>query len=110
LSINSQWSDTWHCWSSNGEWLVYGSKRMDGVFTRVFITQAGSGNEFSKPLLLPQEDPAYYETALDNFNRPELVRGAIQVSESDLLEAMDLPPAAMEPAPGQPEDDAVYIP
>ncbi|MFM1941872.1 MAG: hypothetical protein RI897_854 [Verrucomicrobiota bacterium] len=109
LEINSRWADTWHCWSANGEWLVFGSKRLDGVFTRVFITRAMADGSFSKPLLLPQEDPSYYELCLDNFNRPELVRGAIRVDEADLLEAMGVSPE-VAPALAKPLDDAVYIP
>ncbi len=109
LEINSPWADTWHCWSGNGEWLVFGSKRLDGVFTRVFITRAMADGSFSKPLLLPQEDPAYYEVSLDNFNRPELVRGEIRVNEADLLEAMGVSAEAAPTNPA-PMDDAVYIP
>lgn len=34
LEINSEAADTWHCWSSNGRWLVFSSKRRDGLFAR----------------------------------------------------------------------------
>ena len=91
LPINSNQADTWHCWSSNGRWLVFGSKRLDGVFTRLLITHVDPAARFSKPLLLPQEDPTYYDTCLDNFNVPELVRGPVQISEEELARAVNTP-------------------
>lgn len=91
LPINSSQADTWHCWSSNGRWLVFGSRRFDGVFARLLITHVDPAARFSKPLLLPQEDPTYYDTCLDNFNAPELVRGPVQVSEEELARAVNTP-------------------
>jgi hypothetical protein len=87
LPINSRHAETWHCWSSNGRWLVYASRGLDGVFARVLITHVNPAVQFSKPLLLPQEEPGYYDTCLDNFNAPELIRGPIRISEEQLARA-----------------------
>ena len=87
LSINSDQTETWHCWSANGRWLLYVSRGLDGVFARLLITHVDRSARFSKPLLLPQEDPAYYDTCLDNFNAPELARGPVPVSEEELARA-----------------------
>jgi Tol biopolymer transport system component len=87
LPINSKHAETWHGWSSNGSWLFFASRGLDGVFSRVMFSHVDPAGHFSKPLLLPQEDPAYYGTCLDNFNAPELARGPIQVSEEDLARA-----------------------
>jgi hypothetical protein len=91
LPINSHYAETWHSWSSNGRWLVFGSRGLDGVFARLMITHVDPAARFSKPLLLPQEDPAYYETCLDNFNAPELARGPVQISEEEIARALTLP-------------------
>jgi len=96
--INSDQADTWHCWSSNGRWLVFGSRRLDGVFARLLITHVDPAARFSKPLLLPQEDPAYYDTCLDNFNAPELIRGPVQISEEELARAVNSPGNRTGPA------------
>lgn len=87
LPINSDQTETWHCWSSNGRWLLYVSRGFDGVFARLLIAHVDRAARFSRPLLLPQEDPAYYDTCLDNFNAPELARGPVPVSEEDLARA-----------------------
>jgi dipeptidyl aminopeptidase/acylaminoacyl peptidase len=102
LPINSKHTETWHCWSSNGRWLVFGSRGLDGVFMRVMITHVDPAGHFSKPLLLPQEDPAYYDTCLDNFNAPELAQSPIQISEEELARAYGSPGNKAEPTGRQP--------
>jgi hypothetical protein len=89
--INSDQTETWHCWSSNGRWLLFGSRRLDGVFARLFIAHVDPEGCFSKPLLLPQEDPTYYDTCLDNFNAPELARGPLQITEEELARVVNTP-------------------
>lgn len=100
LPINSQYADTWHCWSSNSRWLVFASRGLDGVFARLMITHVDADGRFSKPLLLPQEDPVYYDTCLDNFNVPELARGPIRITEEELARAANSPGSKTGP-PGQ---------
>jgi Tol biopolymer transport system component len=97
LSINSDQADSWHCWSANGRWIVFSSKRMDGLFARPFFSYASSDGQFSKPFVLPQEDPAFYETCLRTFNVPELVLGPIQVKESTLAQALLHPLKVLRP-------------
>jgi hypothetical protein len=102
LPINSKYPETWHCWSSNSRWLIFGSRGLDGVFSRVMITHVDAAGGFSKPLLLPQEDPAYYDTCLDNFNAPELARAPIQISEDELARAYTAQGTKAEPTGQQP--------
>lgn len=114
LPINSDHAETWHCWSSNGRWLLFVSRQLDGVFARLFIAHADSEGRFSKSLLLPQEDPAYYNTCLDNFNAPELARGPVQISEEELARAANTPasetgPGGREISAAQPAPDAARI-
>jgi len=78
--------------------LTFCSRRLDGVFARVLITHVDAAGRFSKPLLLPQEDPLYYDTCLDNFNAPELIRGPIQISEEELARAVNAPESGRGPA------------
>lgn len=91
LEVNSPQADSWHCWSGNGRWLVYSSKRRDGVFSLVYLSYFDASGQFSKPLLLPQEDPAYHDTCLDNFNVPELRPGPVPYDEAALVRALSDP-------------------
>ena len=97
LSINSDQADSWHCWSANGRWIVFSSKRLDGLFARPFFSYADHHGHFSKPFVLPQEDPSFYESYLKTFNVPELVLGPIQVKESALAQALFHPLRVFRP-------------
>ncbi|MGE5294242.1 MAG: TolB family protein [Solirubrobacterales bacterium] len=76
LEINSDRSESWVSWSSNSRWIVLSSKRLHDVFTRLFISYVDADGKACKPVLVPQEDPDFYESCLDLFNTPELVIGS----------------------------------
>ncbi len=106
--INSDRSDSYHSWSSNSHWVIFASKREDGIFARLYIAHLEADGRFSKPLILPQQDPGFYGRCLMTFNRPELIREPVTVSATELARAMnstatpatgDAPPAAGAPAP-----------
>jgi len=71
--INSDKSDSYHTWSSNGRWIVFDSRRDDGLFTRLWITYFGLDQKFSKPFILPQKNPQHNESFLKSYNRPEFI-------------------------------------
>jgi hypothetical protein len=85
--INSPRAEGYHSWSSNGRWVVFSSKREDGVFTRLYIAHLDAAGRFGKPFLLPQEDPWFYGRCLMSFNRPELIGEPVGVSSSELARA-----------------------
>jgi hypothetical protein len=108
LDINSDQADSWHCWSSNGRWVVFSSKRLDGLFARPFFSYVDEQSEFHKPFLLPQEDPDFYDSCLTTFNVPEFVLGPVQVSQDELARAVLRPdnvliPQTKSPGGAQPD-------
>ncbi len=98
LEINSDSSEAWHCWSSNGRWIVFSSRRLDGVFTRPFFSYIDEDGNAHKPLLLPQRDPAFYDTFLQMYNVPELVKEPVRVSARELGRAISGPAVSVSPA------------
>ena len=94
LEINSDRSDSWHCWSSNSRWIVFASKRRDGLFGRLYFSYVEANGAVRKPFLLPQQDPAFYESFLENFNAPELIRSAVHIDQKAFLEAISSAGAA----------------
>jgi dipeptidyl aminopeptidase/acylaminoacyl peptidase len=88
LSINSDQSDSWHSWSSNGRWIVFASKRDTGLFGRLYISYFDASGQEQKPFLLPQEDPAFYDTCRTNFNAPEFAIKAVSTPQRELLRAI----------------------
>jgi len=85
--INSGRSDTFHSWSRNGRWFVFASKRMDGILGRLYFCHVDENGKVSKPLLLPQEDPAFYTSFLKTYNVPELITAPVDVRWQKIVSA-----------------------
>ena len=79
-AFNSTDVESWHCWSSNGHWVVFSSRRRDGLFMDVWIGYIDQNGVPHKPFLLPQKDPEFYDYFLFSFNLPELIKEPINVS------------------------------
>ena len=86
-SLNSTETDSYHSWSSNGRWLIFSSRRMDGVHTRTFIAHIDQSGKAGKPFVLPQEKPEFYTDYLLNFNRPEMMTGKIKLEPQQIRDA-----------------------
>ena len=87
MDINSNESESYHSWSSNSKWLVFSSKRGDGMTARPYFAYIGSADNIGKPFVLPQEDPTLYKTMLETFNKPEFITGEIHLDTRDFLRA-----------------------
>ena len=79
-AINSDRSESYHSWSSNGRWMVFGSRRMDGSFTRPYICYFDTEGNAHTPFILPQKDPLHYDFSIKSYNIPEFITGKIRVS------------------------------
>ena len=86
LEINSDHSDSYHAWSSNGRWIVFTSKRTDGIFGKLFFSYFDNNGVAHKPIVLPQQDPRFYESFTKSFQRAEFTTGPFKVSPADLNE------------------------
>lgn len=72
LSLNSEFTDSYHSWSSNGRWIVFSSRRGDGLTTRPWLAHIDPQGMSGKPFIIPQRNPDVYNTNLKSFNLPEL--------------------------------------
>jgi Tol biopolymer transport system component len=82
--VNSADVESYHSWSSNSRWFVFSSRRMDGLYTRPYLASIDEAGRVGKPFLLPQEDPAYYESSLYSFNIPEFVTGPVRLNAREV--------------------------
>ena len=87
MSLNSNETESYHSWSSNGRWLVFSSKRGDGLTARPYFAYFSSPDSVGKPFVLPQKDPTLYDRFAKTFNRPEFVSGRILVGPRDFARA-----------------------
>ena len=79
-------ADSYHSWSSNGRWVMFGSRRLDGRYTRAYIAYFDAEGKPHKPFLLPQEDPRHNAWRLKSYNVPEFMQGKVELPK----EAADL--------------------
>ena len=91
LEACSDLSESWHSWSSNGRWIVFSSKRRDGIFTKLYFSYVDAQGRSYKPVLLPQKDPTFYDTLLKAYNLPELLTDTAALDGQALHAAIDGP-------------------
>lgn len=82
--VNSEKSDTYHSWSSSGRWFVFASKRDDGLYGKPYFCHIDADGTASKPFVLPQKEPGFYDNNLKSFNTPELGTGQVPFSPADI--------------------------
>jgi Tol biopolymer transport system component len=86
--INSDDTESYHTWSSNGRWLVFSSRRDDGSYTRPFFAHLGDDGRFGKPFELPTADPFYHRQLLRCYNIPEFMRGPVTISPQTFADVL----------------------
>ncbi len=84
LPVNSDESDTFPSWSSNGRWILFSSKRRDGIFSHPYLCYFDRHGKACKPFLLPQKSPAFYDDFPMTFNRPMFAQKEIAFSPQKL--------------------------
>lgn len=76
--------NSYHSWSSNSRWLIFSSRRDNGLYTRPYITHVDADGNFTKPFALPQRDAAYYDRLMKSFNIPEFIKGKVEIGNIPL--------------------------
>ena len=102
--LNSNKSESYHSWASNGKWVVISSRREDGVHTRPYLAHLNSDGTFTKPFLLPQKDPEFMHKFLYSFNIPEFTVEPVKVSArvlASFVKSTDPTPASFEQKRGE---------
>ena len=76
-TLSSNDTESYRSCSSNGRWVVFSSRRLDGLYTRPFIAYVGKDGKTGKPFLLPQKEADYYAGLMKSYNIPEFVTGKV---------------------------------
>ncbi|MBQ8656206.1 MAG: PD40 domain-containing protein [Prevotella sp.] len=77
--INSPRADSYHNWNVNSHWIVFTSRRGDGLYSRLYLASVDETGHFSKPFLLPQRHPRdYYDRTLYSFNTPDFTARRVE--------------------------------
>jgi hypothetical protein len=104
-AASSDCSESFPRWSSNGRWFSFLSTRRGGLSALPYFAYFDAEGNDHKAILLPQEDPAFYDTFTDTYNVVELVKSKVTISPFTLAQEMQQP---AEPAriPNPPKVDA----
>lgn len=78
-ALNSTQAESCHAWSSNSRWVVVGSRRLDGRFTRLYFAHVDKDGVCTKPFLLPQQNPHHNTWRLKSYNVPEFILGEVKL-------------------------------
>ena len=88
-TANSNDVDSYHSWSHNSRWLVFSSRRIDGLYTRPFITYIGKNGKAHNSFLLPQKNPVkYYKQLMYSYNIPEFITDKVDVNQHTIAEKL----------------------
>ena len=79
VEVNSDDVESYHSWSSNSRWVIFSSRRMDGLYTRPYIAYIDEKGNACKPFLLPQKDTGFYDRFMMSYNIPEFITGKVKV-------------------------------
>lgn len=85
---NSESVESYHSWSSNSRWVVFSSRRMDGLYSRLYIAYVGENNRIGKPFILPQKNGNFYSLSMNSFNIPEMIKSKVKISRRELLDKL----------------------
>ena len=83
---NSEQTESFHSFSSgDAGWFVFSSRREDGNYTRLYISKLYNGKA-TKPFIIPQSSPDFYDGFFKSYNVPELSRSAVRYSAREMGE------------------------
>ena len=87
--INSDDVESYHSLSRNSRWMVFSSRRDDGLYTRLYISYIDENGNAHKPFMLPQEKPRkYYQDLLLSYNIPEFVTDKVLVNKQAIEKSL----------------------
>jgi len=88
-AANSDNVESYHSWSHDSRWMVFSSRRLDGLYTRLYITHIDEQGKVSKPFLLPQKDPRrFYADLMFSYNIPEFITGPVSFNRHRIASMM----------------------
>lgn len=88
-NANSDKSESYHSWSSNGRWIVFSSRREDGQFTRPYITYVDNDGIDTKAFIMPQQNPSHYDDFMKSYNVPEFFVAPFRFSRPQITKALE---------------------
>ncbi len=83
-NVNSNQAESYHSWSSNGRWIMVGTRRDDGNYTHLYISYFDKNGQAHKAFPLPQEDPDFYRYFMRSYNVPEFMKEPVRTTPQEI--------------------------
>jgi hypothetical protein len=84
-TVNSHDSESFHNWSLNSRWILFTTRRDDGLYTQLYLAHIDADGKASKPFRLPQQNPREYDLEnIYSINTPEFTQAPIDIDEEQL--------------------------
>ncbi|MDO4496708.1 MAG: hypothetical protein Q4B58_02570, partial [Bacteroidales bacterium] len=81
---NSEFTESYHNWSSDSHWFLFSSRRDDGLYSLLYIASIDNEGRISKPFVLPQHNPwQFYHQNLYSFNVPDFTSEHVDFDVQD---------------------------
>ena len=75
---NSDFSESFHNWSSGSRWFLFSSRRDDGLYVQLYFSCIDAEGNCTKPFVLPQRNPRkFYRSILYSFNQPDFTKSRV---------------------------------
>ncbi len=81
-------ADSYHDWASNSKWLVVASRRLDKNYARPFFSHLGKDGKWSKPFIIPCQNPRHNDELIKNYNVVEFSTKAVAHTTDEYMNAI----------------------
>lgn len=89
---NSPDADSFHNWSLNSRWIVFTSRRADGLYTKLYLAHIDSTGHAAKAFRLPQRNPQEYDAeTIWSFNTPDFAAAPFGADRAELARQLMSP-------------------
>jgi Tol biopolymer transport system component len=85
MACNSPQAESMVRWSANDRWILFGSKRRDILYTRLYFAYVDENGQSRRAVELPQEDPLTAETDLRLFTTASFLKDPHPYNSKDLI-------------------------
>jgi hypothetical protein len=97
--LSSDLPESYHSWSSTGEWVAFTTRRDDAHYTRVYFAHHNGDGTLGKPFALPMKNPRWSTFFMYSFNVPEFTVEDIPYTARELANLVrDTETAVIQPA------------
>ena len=84
-AANSDDADSFHNWSIGSHWFVFTSRRIDGLYSHLYLSCIDEKGQPTKAFLLPQKNPKdYYSQSLYSFNTPDFTSHPVELDSREV--------------------------